>query len=286
MSRSEKTISFQGSHGAYSDMSCRTAYPEMKTSPCQTFDEAFSTVREGNATLAMIPIDNTVAGRVADIHHLLPNSGLNIIGEHFQPVNHHLLGIKGATIDDITHTHSHVHALNQCRNYITEHNIIPVNHTDTAGAAKDVATWGDKTQAAISSKLAADIYDLNVLDKDLEDSKYNTTRFIVMSKEPKIPALASVSVMTTFVFRVRNLPAALYKAMGGFATNGVNMTKLESYLQGDFVAAQFYADVEGHPEDPALKNAFEELSFFTHEINILGTYPAHPYRIDQGKHQV
>ena len=282
MSRPDQTISFQGSHGAYSDMSCRAAYPEMTTLPCQTFDEAFSAVREGKAALAMIPIDNTVAGRVADIHHLLPDSGLNIIGEHFQSVNHHLLGTKGATLDDITHVHSHIHALNQCRNFNAEHKIITVNHVDTAGAAKDVAKWGEKSQAAISSKLAAKIYDLTILAKDLEDFKHNTTRFVIMSKEPKKVTPACTPVMTTFVFRVRNLPAALYKAMGGFATNGVNMTKLESYLQGDFVAAQFYADVEGHPEDPALKNAFEELSFFTHEVNILGTYPAHPYRIDQG----
>ncbi len=283
MSHPDQTISFQGSHGAYSDMSCREAYPEMTTLPCQTFDEAFSTVREGKAALAMIPIDNTVAGRVADIHHLLPNSGLNIIGEHCQSVNHHLLGAKGATLNDVTHAHSHIHALNQCRKFNLEHIIIPVNHVDTAGAAKDVAKWGEKTQAAISSKLAAEIYDLTILAKDLEDLKHNTTRFVIMSKEPKVPAPAETPVMTTFVFRVRNLPAALYKAMGGFATNGVNMTKLESYLQGDFVAAQFYADVEGHPDDPALKNAFEELSFFTHEINILGTYPAHPYRVEQEK---
>jgi prephenate dehydratase len=282
MSRPDQTISFQGSHGAYSDMSCRAAYPEMTTLPCQTFDEAFSVVREGKAALAMIPIDNTVAGRVADIHHLLPDSGLNIIGEHFQPVNHHLLGAKGATLDDITHVHSHIHALNQCRNFNAENKIMPVNHVDTAGAAKDVAKWSKKSQAAISSKLAAEIYDLTILAKNLEDFKHNTTRFVIMSKEPKVPAPLGTPVMTTFVFRVRNLPAALYKAMGGFATNGVNMTKLESYLHGDFVAAQFYADVEGHPEDRALKNAFEELSFFTHEINILGTYPAHPYRIDQG----
>jgi len=286
MSRPDQTISFQGSHGAYSDMSCRAAYPEMTTLPCQTFDEAFSAVREGKAALAMIPIDNTVAGRVADIHHLLPDSGLNIIGEHFQSVNHHLLGTKGATLDEVTHVHSHIHALNQCRNFNAKNKIIPVNHVDTAGAAKDVAKWGERTQAAISSKLAAKIYDLTILAKDLEDFNHNTTRFVIMSKEPKVPAPKGTFVMTTFVFRVRNMPAALYKAMGGFATNGVNMTKLESYLQGDFVAAQFYADVEGHPEEPALKNALEELSFFTHEINILGTYPAHPYRIDQGNQLV
>jgi len=283
MSAPEQTIAFQGSLGAYSDMSCRAAYPAMSTLPCRNFEDAFQTVRDGKAALAMIPIDNTVAGRVADIHHLLPDSGLHIIGEHFQPVNHHLLGVSGAKLEDITHAHSHIHALNQCRNFNQSHKILPVDHVDTAGAAKDIAEWGDKTQAAISSKLAAEIYDLEVLAKDLEDTEHNTTRFIVMSRDP-ITADPSISpVMTTFVFRVRNLPAALYKAMGGFATNGVNMTKLESYMRGDFVATQFYADVEGHPEDQGLKNALDELRFFTHEVTILGIYPRHPYRLGQAQ---
>ncbi|MEZ7846768.1 MAG: prephenate dehydratase [Rhodospirillales bacterium] len=276
-----QTIAFQGSHGAYSDMSCRAAYPNMTTLPCRNFEDAFAAVRDGRAALAMIPIDNTVAGRVADIHHLLPDSGLHIIGEHFQPVNHHLLGAKGAVLEDITHVYSHIHALNQCRKFNQTHDLTPVDHVDTAGAAKDIAEWEDKTRASISSKLAAEIYDLTILAKDLEDTEHNTTRFVVMSKESKVPAKTEGFVVTTFVFRVRNLPAALYKAMGGFATNGINMTKLESYLRGGFVAAQFYADVEGHPEDQAMKNAFEELSFFTHEVSILGTYPAHAYRIEQ-----
>ena len=281
MSAPDQTIAFQGSLGAYSDMSCRAAYPDMATLPCRNFEDAFQAVRDKKAALAMIPIDNTVAGRVADIHHLLPDSGLHIIGEHFQPVNHHLLGVRGAKLEDITHTHSHIHALNQCRNFNQSHGILPVDHVDTAGAAKDVAQWGDKTQAAISSKLAAEIYDLDVLAKDLEDTEHNTTRFIVMSLDPIAAAPSTSPVMTTFVFRVRNLPAALYKAMGGFATNGVNMTKLESYMRGDFVATQFYADVEGHPEDQGLKNALDELRFFTHEVTILGIYPAHQYRLDQ-----
>ncbi|NQW00859.1 MAG: prephenate dehydratase [Rhodospirillales bacterium] len=285
MSTPDQTIAFQGSLGAYSDMSCRAAYPEMKTQPCRTFEDAFQAVRDGVAALAMIPIDNTVAGRVADIHHLLPDSGLHIVGEHFQPVNHHLLGVAGATLQDITHAHSHIHALNQCRRFNQTHNILPIDHVDTAGAAKDVAKWGDKTQAAISSKLAAEIYGLTTLAKDLEDTEHNTTRFVVMAKDPVVPSPTMPHVMTTFVFRVRNLPAALYKAMGGFATNGVNMTKLESYLRGDFVAAQFYADVEGHPEQAGLKNALDELRFFTHEVTILGTYPAHPYRLEQGRTQ-
>ncbi len=282
MSTPDKTIAFQGSPGAYSDMSCRAAYPDMTTLSCRTFEDAFAAVRNEEAALAMIPIDNTVAGRVADIHHLLPDSGLHIVGEHFQPVNHHLLGVRGTKLADITHVHSHIHALNQCRNFNREHNLLPVDHVDTAGAAKDIATWGDKTQASISSKLASEIYDLDILAKDLEDTEHNTTRFVVMAKEPQTPDVSNKHVMTTFIFRVRNLPAALYKAMGGFATNGVNMTKLESYLRGDFHgAAQFYADVEGHPEGQALKNAFEELRFFTHEVTILGTYPSHPYRYEQ-----
>jgi len=283
MSTPQQTIAFQGSLGAYSDMSCRAAYPDMTTMSCRTFEDAFQAVRDGKAALAMIPIDNTVAGRVADIHHLLPDSGLHIIGEHFQPVNHHLLGVAGATLADITHAHSHIHALNQCRKFNQSHNILPVDHVDTAGAAKDVAKWDDKTQAAISSKLAAEIYGLSILAKDLEDSEHNTTRFVIMAKNPVVPDVTTENVMTTFVFRVRNLPAALYKAMGGFATNGVNMTKLESYLRGDFVAAQFYADVEGHPEHVGLRNALEELRFFTHEVNIQGTYPAHAYRLEHSR---
>ena len=283
MSHPDQTIAFQGSPGAYGHMSCRSAYPEMTTLPCHTFEDAFAAVRDGLAHVAMIPIDNTVAGRVADIHHLLPGSGLHIIGEHFQPVNHHLLGVAGAKLENITHAHSHIHALNQCRNFNKTHKISPVDHVDTAGAAKDVARWGDKTQAAISSKLAAEIYDLTILAKDLEDAEHNTTRFVVMSKEPQWPDSSQKDVMTTLVFRVRNLPAALYKALGGFATNGVNMTKLESYLRGDFNAAQFYVDVEGHPDDQALKNALEELNFFTHEVTILGTYPSHPYRLEKIK---
>jgi len=281
MSNPDQTIAFQGSLGAYSDMSCRAAYPKMTTLACRNFEDAFQAVRDNRAALAMIPIDNTVAGRVADIHHLLPDSGLHIIGEHFQPVNHHLLGVEGATLETITHAHSHIHALNQCRNFNQAHDILPVDHADTAGAAKDVAKWSDVTQAAISSKLAAEIYGLKILAKDLEDTERNTTRFVVLSRDPVTPAAGTGLVMTTFVFRVRNLPAALFKAMGGFATNGVNMTKLESYMRGDFVATLFYADVEGHPEDEGLKNALEELGFFTHEVKILGTYPAHSYRMEQ-----
>ncbi|MED5395817.1 MAG: prephenate dehydratase [Pseudomonadota bacterium] len=281
MSNPAKTIAFQGAPGAYSDMACRTAYPEMTTLPCRTFGDAFTAVHEAAAALAMIPIENSVAGRVADIHHLLPESGLHIVAEHFQRVKHHLLGVKGAKIQDLTHVHSHVHALPQCRKLIAELGLEPVVHADTAGAAADVAAMGNKTQAAIGSKLAAELDGLVSLREGIEDAEHNTTRFAVMARKAQVPTLSDGTVITSYVFRVRNVPAALFKALGGFATNGVNMTKLESYVRGDFVAAQFYADVEGHPEDMSLKRAFEELRFFTHEVKILGTYAAHPYRAEQ-----
>ncbi len=278
-------ISFQGYPGAYSDMACGDAYPEMTSLACRSFDDAFAAVRDGDAALAMIPIENSVAGRVADIHHLLPNSGLRIIAEHFLRVNHQLLGVEGARIEDLTHVHSHIHALNQCRNLIHELDLTPVEHVDTAGAAADVATGGDVTQAAIASPLAAKLDGLVTLRSGIEDAEHNTTRFVVMAHDPEPADASTPNLMTSFVFRVRNVPAALYKALGGFATNGVNMTKLESYLRGDFVAAQFYAEVEGHPDDDGPRMALEELNFFTHKVTLLGTYPAHPYRAEQaGNH--
>ena len=278
MAKPENTIAFQGAPGAYSDLACRGAYPEMTTLPCRSFEVTFDAVREGKATLAMIPIESSVAGRVADIHHLLPESDLHIVSEHFQRVNHHLLSLPGAGIRDLTHVHSHIHALNQCRNLIRELGLEPVEHVDTAGAAADVAAAGDKTQAAIASELAAEMDGLQSLKANIEDAEHNTTRFVVMAAEPRDPGPESKHVMTSFVFRVRNVPAALYKALGGFATNGVNLTKLESYVGGGFVAAQFYADAEGHPDQKALKLAMEELAFITHEIKILGVYPCHPFR--------
>ena len=281
MAKPENTIAFQGAPGAYSDLACRGAYPEMTTLPCRSFEVTFDAVREGRAALAMIPIENSVAGRVADIHHLLPESDLHIVAEHFQRVNHHLLGLPGAGIGDLTHVHSHIHALNQCRNLIRELGLEPVEHVDTAGAAADVAAAGDKTQAAIASELAAEMDGLQSLKANIEDAEHNTTRFVVMAAEPRDPGPESKHVMTSFVFRVRNVPAALYKALGGFATNGVNLTKLESYVGGGFVAAQFYADAEGHPDQKALKLAIEELAFVTHEIKILGVYPGHPFRQQQ-----
>ena len=278
MADTSNTIAFQGWPGAYSDLACRTVFPDLETLPCPSFEDAFAATRDGKAGLAMIPIENTVAGRVADIHHLIPESGLHIIGEHFQKVNHHLLALPGTNIDDITHVHSHIHALNQCRILIRELGIEPVIHADTAGAAKQVAEGGDKTQAAIGSELAGEIDGLASLQANIEDAAHNTTRFLIMARDAKVPQQGE-PCMTTFIFRVRNVPAALYKAMGGFATNGINMTKLESYLaEGQFYAAQFYADVEGHPEDTAMKHAFDELHFFCDHILTLGTYPRHPFR--------
>ena len=274
-----RVIAFQGAPGAYSDLACRTARPELATLPCRSFEDAFAAVRDGRAGLAMIPIENSVAGRVADIHHLLPNSGLHIIGEHYQRVNHHLLALPGARIERLTHVHSHIHALNQCRGLIRELNLEAVVRLDTAGAAAEIAAAGDATQAVIASELAGDIYGLVSLRADIEDAKHNTTRFLIMAKEPVVPHPKSGPTMTSFVFRVRNVSAALYKALGGFATNGVNMTKLESYLVGGrFNAAQFYAEVEGHPEHKNLTLALEELDFFSREVRILGVYPQHPYR--------
>ena len=271
-------IAFQGIPGAYSDLACRRAYPNLATLPCASFEEAFAAVREGGAGLGMIPVENSVAGRVADIHHLLPGSGLHIIAEHFQRVNHHLLAPRGASLATIKTVHSHVHALSQCRNILRELKLRPVIHADTAGAAAEVAQAGDQTQAAIASALAAEIYGLDSLRADIEDAAHNTTRFLVMAPEPIDPDPHGGPVMTSFVFRVRSVPASLYKALGGFATNGVNMVKLESYVDAGFNQAQFYAEVVGHPEQPPVRNAFEELAFFSHEVERLGVYPAHPFR--------
>lgn len=279
----ENTIAFQGEPGANSDMACRAVCGNMTTLACYSFEDAFAAVHGGQARLAMIPIDNSVAGRVADIHHLLPGSGLHIVGEHFQRIDHYLLGLPGAGIGELTHVHSHVHALNQCRGLIKDLAVEPRVHADTAGAAHMIKDLGDPTQGAIASKLAGEIYGLDTLRASIEDAEHNTTRFLIMAAEPKLPPQGQGKVVTSFVFRVKNIPAALYKALGGFATNGVNMTKLESYmLGGSFHAAQFYAEVEGHTEDPALKQALEELSHFTHEIKVMGCYPAAAARDELG----
>jgi prephenate dehydratase len=272
-------VAFQGLPGAYSDMSCRAVFPELETMPCPSFEDTFAAVVDGKARYAMIPIDNSIAGRVADIHHLIPDSGLHIIGEHFQRVDHQLLAPKGAALDKISAVRSHVHALSQCRKYLRDNGFGIIVHADTAGAAAEIAELGDPTQAAIASSLAAKTYGLEVLDDDVQDAQHNITRFLIMAEEPLHPDADSGPVITSFVFRVRSMPAALYKALGGFATNGVNMTKLESYILDErFTVAQFYADIEGHTENRSVQLALEELSFFSREVHILGVYPAHPFR--------
>jgi prephenate dehydratase len=274
-----KKIAFQGEPGANSHIALLEAYPNAEPLPCPTFEDALGAIASGEADLGMIPIENSVAGRVADIHHLLPQSGLFIVGEWFLPIRHQLMAPRGAVLGDIKTVESHVHALGQCRNTIRKLGIRPIVSGDTAGAAHLIAERGDKSCAAIASRLAAEIYDLDILAEDVEDETHNTTRFVMLAREAKWAARDSGPLVTSFVFRVRNLPAALYKAMGGFATNGVNMTKLESYMvDGNFFATQFYADVDGHPEDRNLAFALEELKFFSREFRIVGVYPGHPFR--------
>jgi prephenate dehydratase len=272
-------IAFQGRPGAYSDLACRTAYPGKPTLPCDTFEAAMEALRVGEADLAMLPCENSLAGRVPDIHYLLPQSGLFVIGEHFQRVEHCLLAPRGATIAGLKRAHSHAVALGQVRRILRQRGLEAVIQADTAGSAQLVAEWNCKEDAAIASSLAAEIYGLDVLAANVEDAAHNTTRFYVMAREPSTPTPDTQDVMTTFVFRVRNVPAALYKALGGFATNGVNMTKLESYMvDGEFTATQFLCDVDGHPEHLDLQRALEELGFFARENRILGVYPASPFR--------
>jgi prephenate dehydratase len=276
-----RIIAFQGEPGANSHIACRQAYPEYEPLPCATFEDTFAVVRSGRAALGMIPIDNSVAGRVADIHHLMPASQLHIVAEWFLPVQHQLVAPKGATLQTIKTVESHVHALGQCRKVIRALGVKPIVAADTAGAAREVAEAGDATRAAFATKLAAKIYGLRILKKDVADSKHNTTRFVVLAREPKWASRKEKRVITTFMFQVRNIPAALYKALGGFATNGVNMTKLESYMvDGSFAATQFYADVQGHPKQRALELALEELEFVSQPktLRILGVYPAHRFR--------
>jgi prephenate dehydratase len=276
-----KRIAFQGEPGANSHIACNDAYPAWEPLPCPTFEDALGALSEGTAALGMIPIENSIAGRVADIHHLLPGSGLFIVGEYFLPIHFQLLGINGARLEQARSVYSHVHALGQCRKIIRTHRLTAHVTGDTAGSAREVAEWADPSRVAIATRLAAEIHGLEILAADIEDEPHNTTRFVVLSKCPQWTTPAPGRVVTSFVFRVRNVPAALYKALGGFATNGVNMTKLESYMvDGEFTATQFLADVEAHPEEPGLARALEELAFFCKELKILGVYPAHPYRLE------
>jgi len=272
-------IAYQGEPGANSDSACREAYPQMKPLPCASFEDCFAAVSEGAAALAMIPIENSIAGRVADIHHFLPHSGLHIVAEYFLPIHFQLMAPKGATLERLKNVYSHVHALGQCRRIIRELGLIGHIAGDTAGAAREIAEWNDPTNAALAPRLAAEIYGLDILAEDIEDEAHNTTRFVILSKTAHWAAPNLGPTMTSFIFRVRNVPAALYKALGGFATNGVNMTKLESYMvDGEFAATRFLADVDAHPDQPALARALEELRFFSKECEILGVYPAHEFR--------
>lgn len=274
----EKTnrISFQGEPGANSDTACRNVYPSMDPLPCPTFEDAFNAVETGKADLAMIPIENTIAGRVADIHHLLPESKLHIVGEYFLPIHFQLMVLPGVRREEIRSVHSHIHGLGQCRKYIRKNGWKAVVAGDTAGSAKMVSEVKDRTMASLAPALAAELYGLEIIERNVEDTDSNVTRFVVLTKSKQWAERPSpdAKMMTTFIFRVRNVPAALYKAMGGFATNGINMTKLESYQLGAFTATLFYADIEGHPEDPLVKLALDELRFFSREIRILGVYPA------------
>jgi len=280
----KKIISFQGELGANSHTACVQARPDWEVLPCPTFEDAFAAVNEGSADLGMIPIENSIAGRVADIHHLLPTSGLHIVGEHFLPIHFHLMAIPGADLGTIKDVYSHVHALGQCRKIIRKLGLKAHVAGDTAGSAREVAEWKDPTRASLSPRMAADIYGLKILAENVEDEAHNTTRFVILSRTPQWAPVGQGPTVTSFVFRVRNLPAALYKALGGFATNGINMTKLESYmLEGEFLATQFYAEVDGHPEEPGLRRALEELEFFSRELRILGVYPADPFREKMGE---
>ena len=272
-------IAFQGEPGAYSHQACRQARPGFEAVPCETFEDAIEMCLSGETDLAMLPVENSTYGRVADIHHLLPASGLHIVDEAFVRVHINLLGLPGTQLGDIKRAMSHTVLLGQCREFLRKHDLKSVTGADTAGSAKIVAERGDRSLGALASELAGEIYGLDILARHIEDKSNNTTRFLVMSRTPDMTRRGNDGMMTSFVFRVRNIPAALYKAMGGFATNGVNMTKLESYMvDGVFSATQFYADIEGHPDDANVRRAMEELEYFTSFLTILGTYPADPMR--------
>ncbi len=279
MTHPASRIAYQGEPGANSHLVCLEHYPDLEAVPCASFEDAFAAAASGETDLAMIPIDNSIAGRVADVHHFLPDSGLHIVAEHFLRIQFSLMALPGATLESIRTVHSHVHALGQCRRVIRELGLRPMISGDTAGAAREVAESGDPTQAAISPPLAAETYGLQVLRHDVEDEDHNTTRFVVLSRDFVQAEAGRGPVVTSFVFNVRNLPAALYKALGGFATNGVNMTKLESYMVGGhFTGTQFLAEVDGHPDDLPVQRALEELRFFTTDVKLLGVYAADAFR--------
>ena len=282
-----RKIAFQGEPGAYSHEACREARPDHEVLACETFDEVIAAVRGGVAELAMLPVENSTYGRVADIHRLLPESGLHILDEAFLRVRISLLGLPGTALDEIREVRAHLVLLPQSANFLHAHGIKGHAAADSAGAAAELAEHRTPGEGVLASSLAGEIYGLEVLASDIEDHGHNTTRFVIMGREIDLTRRGTDAMMTTFVFEVRNIPAALYKAMGGFATNGVNMTKLESYMiDGSFTATRFYADIEGHPDDPAVARALEELDYFTNNLDILGVYPADPRRYMQaaGRH--
>ena len=269
-------IAYQGEAGANSHIACQQAYRAYDALPCRTFEDVFAAVESGEAALAMIPVENTIAGRVGDIHHLLPGTGLHIVGEYYLPIRFQLMALPGVALKDVKAARSHTMALGQCRAFLRQHGIEARTSADTAGAAREVSESDDRTLAAIAPRLAAEVYGLNILAEDIEDAAHNTTRFVIMAPQPlDTPMAADVPVKTAFLFQVRNIPAALYKGLGGFATNGVNMTKLESYqIEGQFQASQFYAEIEGHPDERPVQLALEELGFFSASLKILGVFPA------------
>jgi prephenate dehydratase len=270
-----RQIAFQGEPGAFSHAAAHALFPADEALPCPSFEDTIAAVQHGRADFGVVPVENSLYGRITDIYHLLPKSGLHIIGEHYLRIEMNLLGVPGTTLADVKSVQSLSVALGQCRRFISEHNLKTINGADTAGSAREIAEKGDKSVAAIASRFAAEVYGLDIVAANIEDASHNTTRFLVISRQPSEPAAEIENVKTTFVFRVRNVPAALYKALGGFATNGVNMTKLESYmLEGSFTATQFYADIEGRPSDRNVQLAFEELGFFTDQFRVLGVYPA------------
>lgn len=270
-----RKIAFQGEKGAFSHAAAHALFPQDEALPCVTFEDTIAAVQKGEADFGVVPVENSLYGRITDIYHLLPESGLFITGEHFLRIEMNLLGVRGASLAQVEAVQSLSVALGQCRRFIREHGFRTINAVDTAGSAREVAQNGDPKVAAIASRFAAEVYGLDVLAANIEDAAHNTTRFLVVAREAVEPPASVEKVKTTFVFRVRNVPAALYKAMGGFATNGVNMTKLESYmLDGSFTATQFYADIEGRPSDRSVELAFEELRFFTDHFHVLGVYPA------------
>ena len=272
-------IAYQGRPGAYSHLACLKAFPNAEPIACETFEEAFEKTYKRKTDISFIPVENSLAGRVADIHNLLPKTKLVITGEYFLKIDHQLLAIKTASIENIKFAVSHFHALAQCRDFLQENNIKPVLGTDTAGSAEELSKQGKNDTAAIASSLAAETYNLKILRENIQDAHHNTTRFFIMKEKLEEKKIDNVKYITSFIFKIRNMPSALYKALGGFASNKVNMLKLESYMMdGEFTATQFFVDIEGHPDDENVKLAFEELGFFSKEVKILGYYPANKFR--------